>query len=326
MSQTRKSGTNKETGMLIYTGDGEGGYLKGFSNSENGTTGLIVGIANNSTLTNCIHVIHSSNVGIGTDSPGEKFHVYDGMVRVESVSSNATIELTTTAGSANIYADTTGNVYINPSLTGHRNHIFLNSNVEVIGDFSVDGALDLGNQVAIGLDGATANTELHVNGGIITNSDQVATKKYSHSNVVASGNGQDIQFMFKPNTFYAKIIAVLRDTGDVHNTSTMILGVSGGTHDGSTSSMYDIALGPLTLMGATNSNPWSPTISVGTRGINIQPTNKDNGAATYAYDLSVEVTSACDGGLARISHKILSFPADLDNGVGGQLTLATFTY
>ncbi len=76
-------GTNKETGMLIYTGDGEGGYLKGFSNSENGTTGLIVGIANNSTLTNCIHVIHSSNVGIGTDSPGEKFHVYDGMVRVE---------------------------------------------------------------------------------------------------------------------------------------------------------------------------------------------------------------------------------------------------
>jgi len=38
------------------------------------------------------------------------------------------------------------------------------------------------------------------------------------------------------------------------------------------------------------------------------------------------VTSACDGGLARISHKILSFPADLDNGVGGQLTLATFTY
>ena len=115
------------------------------------------------------------------------------MARIQSASSNATIELTTTAGSANIYADTTGNVYINPLRTGLRNTTFLNSNVEVIGDFSVDGALDLGNQVGIGLDGATANTVLHVNGGIITNSDQVASKKYSHSNVVANTNGQDIQ-------------------------------------------------------------------------------------------------------------------------------------
>ena len=173
---------NKETGMLIYTGEGEGGYLRGFSNSENGTTGLIMGVANNSTLTNCIHVItHSSNVGIGTDSPGQLLTV-NGMARVESPSSNATIELTTSAGSSNIYSDTTGNVHINS--ISNAPSIFLNSNVEVIGDFSVDGALDLGNQVAIGLDGATANTALHVNGGIITNSDQVATKKYSHSNVV----------------------------------------------------------------------------------------------------------------------------------------------
>jgi len=77
-------GVNKETGMLIYTGEGEGGYLRGFSNSENGTTGLIMGVANNSTLTNCIHVIHSSNVGIGTNSPGQKLTVYNGMARVES--------------------------------------------------------------------------------------------------------------------------------------------------------------------------------------------------------------------------------------------------
>jgi len=318
-------GTNKETGMLIYTGDGEGGYLKGFSNSENGTTGLIVGVANNSTLTNCIHVIHSSNVGIGTDSPGEKFHVYDGMVRVESVSSNATIELTTTAGSANIYADTTGNVYINPSLTGHRNHIFLNSNVEVIGDFSVDGALDLGNQVAIGLDGATANTALHVNGGIITNSDQVSTKKYSNTFPINFGNGQDIQLTFRPGTFYAKVVAVLRDTSDVRNTSTMILELSGGTHDGTTASMYDIAIGTKNLFGTTNAYPWSATATAGTRSIDIRPVAKDS-TQNYNYDISVEVTSACDGGLAKISHNINSFPADLDSDVAGQQILATFTY
>ena len=320
-------GVNKETGMLIYTGEGEGGYLRGFSNSENGTTGLIMGVANNSTLTNCIHVIHSSNVGIGTNSPGQKLTVYNGMARVESASSNATIELTTSAGSANIYADTTGNVYINPLRTGLRNTTFLNSNVEVIGDFSVDGALDLGNQVAIGLDGASANTALHVNGGIITNSDQVATKKYSHSNVVASGNGQDIQFIFKPNTFYAKIIAVLRDTSDVRNTSTMILEVSGGTHDGSTGSMYDITLGPQTIMGATNPNPWSPTVSVGTTGINIEPTNKDNDAATYAYDLTVELTSGVDGGLSRITKRALGDASKLNTPqTGGQDLLVGFSY
>jgi hypothetical protein len=179
-------GTAKETGMLIYTGDGEGGYLRGFSNANNNTTGLIVGVANNSTLTNCIHVIQSSNVGVGTNAPGEKLHVYDGKLRVEHSSSNATVEFKTTGGTANIYADTTGNVYINPLITGSRNTTFLNSNVEVIGDFAVDGALDLGNQVAIGLEGASANTALHVNGGVITNSDQVATKRYSNTFPIGS--------------------------------------------------------------------------------------------------------------------------------------------
>jgi len=176
-------------------------------------------------------------------------------------------------------------------------------------------------------DGASANTALHVNGGIITNSDQVATKKYSHSNVVANGNGQDIQFVFKPNTFYAKIIAVLRETSDVRNTSTMILEVSGGTHDGSTGSMYNIALGPLTLMGATNPNPWSPTVSVGTRGVNIQPTNSDTlNGPNYAYDLTVELTSGVDGGLSRITKRALGDASKLNTDTGGQDLLVGFSY
>ena len=272
------SGTfTKKSGILLHTTENFGGYVKAFRDSATSLSGIVIGGTNSGTETDGVHITHAGNVGVGTLNPQKQLHVYDGMVRVESASSNATIELTTSAGSANIYADTTGNVYINPLRTGATPATFINSNVEVIGDFSVDGALDLGNQVGLGLDGASANTTLHVNGGIITNSDQVATKKYSHSNVVANGNGQDIQFVFKPNTFYAKIIAVLRETSDVRNTSTMILEVSGGTHDGSTGSMYDIALGPQTIMGATNSYPWSPTVSVGTRGVNIQPTVKDDG-------------------------------------------------
>ena len=314
-------GVNKETGMLIYTGEGEGGYLRGFSNSENGTTGLIMGVANNSTLTNCIHVINSSNVGIGTDSPGQLLTV-NGIARVESTSSNATIELTTSVGSSNIYSDTTGNVHINS--ISNAPSIFLNSNVEVIGDFSVEGALDLGNQVAIGLDGATANTTLHVNGGIITNSDQVATKKYSRSTTITTGNGQDICFTFKPNTFYAKIIAVLRESTDVRNTSTMIIEASGGTHDGTTTSMHDIALGPVTVIGATNSYPWSPTVSVGTRGLSIEPNTLNR--PSYSYDLSVEVVSGVDGGLSRISHRRTNGQDGLDLASGGQDLLSAFAY
>lgn len=321
-------GVNKETGMLIYTGEGEGGYLRGFSNSDNGTTGLIVGVANNSTLTNCIHVIHSSNVGIGTNAPDTKLHVYDGMVRVESASSNATIELTTTAGSANIYADTTGNVYINPLRTGLRNTTFLNSNVEVIGDFSVDGALDLGNQVGIGLDGATANTTLHVNGGVITNSDQVATKRYSNTFPIDNTDGQDVILTFKTGTFYAKIIAVLRDSETKANTSTMILEATGGTHDGSTGTIYDIALGSQSIMGSTGGTqyPWSSATQTGTRGIRLLPVTLEGGR-NYTYDISVEVTSACDGGLKKISHNLTGQNQDnLDNETAGVTTLATFTY
>ena len=320
------SGTfTKKSGILLYTTENFGGYVKGFRDSATSLSGIVIGGTNSGTETDGVHITHAGNIGIGTLNPQKQLHVYDGMARIQSASSNATIELTTTAGSANIYADTTGNVYINPLRTGLRNTTFLNSNVQVIGDFSVDGALDLGNQVGIGLDGATANTVLHVNGGIITNSDQVASKKYSHSNVVASGSGQDIQFVFKPNTFYAKIIAVLRETSDVRNTSTMIIDVSGGTHDGSTGSMYDIALGATTIMGATNSYPWSPTVTVGTRGINIQPTQKDTGR-NFAYDLTVEVTSGVDGGLSRITKRALNTTTALDTANGGQDLLVGFSY
>ncbi len=195
-------GTNKETGMLIYTDDGEGGYLRGFSNATNGTTGLVMGVANNSTQTNCIHLIHSSNVGVGTNKPATKFHVYDGIPRVESSSSSAIIEFTTTGGSSNIYSDTTGNVYINP-ITSSKTTI-VNSDLEIVGDVSVGGNIDLGNQVAIGLSGDTASTDLEVGGGVITNSVEVSRKTYSKTFSVGEGVAKDIQLIFGTGAFYAK--------------------------------------------------------------------------------------------------------------------------
>src|SRR6056300_67347 len=316
-------GTNKETGMLIYTDDGEGGYLRGFSNATNGTTGLVMGVANNSTQTNCIHLLHSSNVGIGTHSPATKFHVYDGIPRVESSSSNAIIEFTTTGGSANIYSDTTGNVYINPITTSKTTHV--NSDLEIVGDVSVGGNIDLGNQVAIGLSGATASTDLEVGGGIITNSLEVSKKTYSKTFSIGEGVAKDIQLIFGAGAFYAKVTAILRrtDGSTVKDLSTMLLELQGGTGDGSTSTI-DVAIGTKNIFGGTNSYSWSPTVITGVRGISIKPYYV-YGTRIYSYDIFVELVSACNGALQKISRD-LSSETDLDNGTGGQTQIVAFTY
>ena len=57
-------------------------------------------------------------------------------MRVESLSSNASIELTTTTGgNSNIYADTTGNVYIQPS----SDTTFVDGDLTITGDLEVQG-------------------------------------------------------------------------------------------------------------------------------------------------------------------------------------------
>src|SRR6056300_1747135 len=316
-------GTNKDTGMLIYTDDGEGGYLRGFSNATNGTTGLVMGVANNSTQTNCIHLLHSSNVGIGTHSPATKFHVYDGIPRVESSSSNAIIEFTTTGGSANIYSDTTGNVYINPITSSKTTHV--NSDLEIVGDVSVGGNIDLGNQVAIGLSGDIASTDLEIGGGIITNSLEVSKKTYSKTFSIGEGVAKDIQLIFGAGAFYAKVTAILRrtDGSTVKDLSTMLLELQGGTGDESASTI-DIAVGTKNLFGGTNSYPWSPTVTTGIRGISITPYNTD-GTRIYSYEIFVELITACGGKLEKITRD-LSAEADLDDGTGGQTQITTFSY
>ena len=318
----QSSGDDKETGMLLYTNEGEGAYARGFSNATNGTTGLVMGVANNSTQTNCMHLIHTSNVGIGTPIPATKFHVYDGILRVESSSSNAIIEFKTTTGSANIYSDITGNVYINP-ITSSKTTI-VNSDLEIVGDVSVGGNIDLGNQVAIGLSGDTASTDLEVGGGVITNSVEVSKKTYSKTFTTTAGNAKDIQLMFGAGAFYAKVTAILRrtDGSTVGDLSTMIIELQGGTGDESAPSL-DLAIGTKNLFGGTNSYPWSPTITTGTRGISIEPYNTDN-TRVYAYDIFVELISACGGKLTKITRS-LNAPGDLD-GSGGQTEIVAFTY
>ncbi|AFK66194.1 hypothetical protein OMVG_00198 [Ostreococcus lucimarinus virus OlV3] len=318
----QSSGDDKETGMLLYTNEGEGAYARGFSNATNGTTGLVMGVANNSTQTNCMHLIHTSNVGIGTPIPATKFHVFNGVARVESPSSNAIIELKTTTGISNIYSDTTGNVYIQP-VTADKT-TFINSDLDITGDVSVGGNIDF-TQIAVNLGGSPAQTDIHTAGGTIFNSNQVSRKTYAHAFSVGAGDAKDIQILFDKGAFFAKIIAMLRrtDNSTVEDLSTMILEVHGGTGDASNPSL-DVAVGTKNVFGGTNSYPWSSTVTTGQRGISIVPYNIDV-ARIYSYDISIELMSSCGGKVTKVTRN-LTIPGNLDSGTGGQTEITTFTY
>jgi len=262
-----------------------------------------VGVANNSTFTNCIHVIQSSNVGIGTNAPSTKFHMYNGVVRVENTTSNAIVEFKTTGGTSNILSDTLGNMYINP----HSTETVVNSNLTVNNDLTVGGNIDLGNAVAIGLYGQTANTNLQVGGGFITNSSTFAQKKYAYTFNRTQGNSSDVQLVFGTASFYAKLVCIFRrvDTAlgsGMSNMSTMVLEIQGGTHNGSTSAV-DIAVGTKNIFGGVNAFPWSPTILTGKTGIILKPNTENiasGGGITYSYDISVELMSSRGGAFTAV--------------------------
>jgi hypothetical protein len=311
-------GANKKTGISLITNDQKGGYVRGFSDSTHSVHGTVIGGVSGGTEGDGIHVIHTSNVGIGTVNPSERFTVYNSKARLEHSSANAMLEFKTPGGVSNIYGDVTGNVVIDAVLD-----VIINSNVEITGDLEIDGKIDLGNQVAIGLSGADANTSIHVNGGIITNSDHVACKRYSRKFTLTSGSGQDVQLTFGPQTFYAKIVAQLRETSDVNNVSTMILEVQGGTHNGTTPSL-PIAIGTKNMFSGVNLYPWNPVVATGKRSVQIVPIIKDD-QRNYAYDIFVEVVSGVGGGLTQITHKGFSTP-DLDGATGGNDSIVTHTY
>ena len=295
MLKLESPGENKKTGILLYTTDNYGGYVRGFRNSTHTTSGITIGATNNSTDADGLHIVHTSNVGVGTVNPMTKFHVYDGVARVEHSSSNAIVEFKTTAGVSNIYGDTLGNMYVQPWNGG----TFVESNLTIRNDLTVQGAIDFGNEVAIGLAGATANTSLHVNGGIITNSDGVADKKYSNSFTLTAGQGKDITLTFANGAFYAKCVMMLRETATVSNLSTMILEIQGGTSNGTTSSQ-DIAIGTKNMFGGTNAYPWSPVVTTTPNKVTVLPAAGADSGQSFAYDIHVELLSSVNGKLTTI--------------------------
>ena len=312
-------GTNTKTGIRLNTNDGYGGYVRGYTAS--GTThGIVVGGMNNEAEADGLYVSHTGNVSVGTSAPDTAFHVYNGVARVESTtSSNAIIEIKTSGGTSNVLGDVSGNVYVNPSSF----ETIINSNLEVTGDLSIDGKIDLGNQVAVDLSGATANTALHVGGGFISGSNEVACKRYSKTFTRIDGKSKDIQLRFGNGSFYAKIVAILRrlDSSSVRDMSTLVLEVQGGTHDESTSVLDEvIAVGTKNLFGGDTDYPWSSDVIAGTKGIILTPSDP-SAARQYSYDIHVELISSRNG-------RLLGLYTQNTNGVDdfSGVALQTYTY
>lgn len=305
-------GTNNKVGLTLNTNDNYGGYVRGFSDSTHSIHGTVIGGVNNGTEGDGIHIIHTSNVGVGTVNPSEHFTVYNGTTRLEHATSNAILEFKTTGGVSNIYGDHTGNVFIDPVRS-----FIVNSDTEIVGDLQIDGKIDLGNQVAVDLGGADSTTALEVGGGFISNSNEVACKRYSKTFTRTNQQSQDIQLRFNNNSFYAKIVAILRSDFNVNDMSTLVIEVQGGTRDGATPS-ENITMGNKSLFGGGNLHPWNPTVTTGKNGILFAP--EVTSGRTYYYDLFVEVITSVGGKLIEVR---TNNPA-VDNFSATQLV--TFTH
>ena len=306
-------GTNNKVGLTLNTNDNYGGYVRGFSDSTHSVHGTVIGGVNNGTEGDGIHIIHTSNVGVGTVNPSEHFTVYNGTARLEHATSNAILEFKTTGGVSNIYGDHTGNVFVDPVRS-----FIVNSDTEIVGDLQIDGKIDLGNQVAVDLGGSDATTALEVGGGFISNSNEVACKRYSKTFTRTTQDSNDIQLRFNNNSFYAKIVAILRSDFNVNDMSTLVIEVQGGTRDGATPS-ENITMGNKSLFGGGNLHPWNPTVTTGKNGILFAP--EVTSGRTYYYDLFVEVITSQGAKLTEVRSNNLD-GVDIFNGQ----QVVTFTH
>jgi len=151
---------------------------------------------------------------------------------------------------------------------------------------------------------------------MITNSKQVACKRYSNVIVQSSPSGNNTKTLnFGNGAFYAKIVASLREYDeDKDNMSTLILEINGGTSDETTPGSV-ITIGTKNIFGNVGTAyPWSSSVTTTENSITIQPLFLTNLGTPrkYKFDIFVELISSTGGKLTSIK--------------SGTFTHATFNY
>ena len=140
---------------------------------------------------------------------------------------------------------------------------------------------------------ATGN--VYVEGGLITNTGGVTKKTYSHQGSYTTGTVVDnakLTLTFSRHAFYAKIVAQLLDNLDTE-VSTMTLDIAGGERGGDATPLA-IAMGPMSIFGSTNTNPWSSGVTVTSTTTVIQPSFDIT--STGNYNIFVEYISRSTAG------------------------------
>ncbi len=148
-----------------------------------------------------------------------------------------------------------------------------------------------------------------IEGGLITNTGGVTKKTYSHQGAYSGGETTEqakLTLTFSQHVFYAKIVAQLLDNDDTE-VSTMTLDVAGGERGGNATPL-DIAMGPMSIFGNTNTNPWSSTVTIAPTTVSIKPSAAIG--ANGNYNIFVEY----------ISRKVSGALTSLTIGSGSPIT------
>jgi len=303
--------TNKTSGALKVTGGvGVSGALYGAAATFDGVTSVTNATASTSKTTGALKVTGGAgiqgdiyaagarfdNLNVAPDSDiiakiGRAAIGYFGHSSVADKASFGHVDKIglTTYG---IRFDTNGQVEINS--VGSQGIVFKNDNniVNVM----------TGTNNCFGVNTSDPRAKLHVHGGTITNSDQVAKKTYSYTGDLANGQtiaNSTIKITFSNHTFSARIMATLVESDD--EVSTLSFECGGGNWIGSVPSSLNIVTGPVNVFGNTSTNPWDATITTTPTTVSFKPstTMADNGH----YNVFIEYfsSSSLSGKVTKIT-------------------------
>ena len=270
----------------------------------NSTTGLVttanVGIAN----ANPIHTLDvGSNLYVDDASSNVLYvngnvHVAgsqlttDGKVGVANTSPQHDLSV-----ASNLYVDDDGsNVLVVTGNASFGSTITLGA-IEITTAYNLEEVTGQGNTTSNVIQFTNSNVGLVATGGIITNKDSYACKRYAYSNVSVPFGFSNVEMTFASNVFYAKVTAQLLHGNE--EVSTLTFDAQGGTRNGAESSL-DVAIGSKSLFGNTNTKPWSSVVATTPTKVILEPSAP--GTQTYGIDLFVEyMSSAPDGKLNSIN-------------------------
>jgi len=319
-SPATPTGTSK-TGIQIVNDDNYGALVRGYKDVANSKSGLILGTTHAGTESEVVYLTSDDRVGINTNAPTTGFHVYDVKPRFQQTTSNAVVELTSSGGTSNIECGTSGDIYIHP--VNDTSNVYVKGNLRVSSNIQFDGTIEFGSQAGLGIGIPSPATALHVEGGCILNSDNVARKSYSTSFYLSSSSARDIILKFDKGHFYAKVKAILREASNANRVSTMVMEISGGNTTATTAT-YAPVLGTKNLFGnRDNTEPWSSDVSTAATAagnfVYLKPLTAGVQGATqrsYYYDIYVKVISS------HASGKLLAVQYDRVS----TKTIQTYTY